>query len=109
MAKNKLGGGSMINDMTGGSLMKHILLFSWPLLVSNFLQTAYNMVDMVIVGQFVGSAGLSGVSNGGDLMLLFMFTCFGFTSAGQVVVSQYVGRKDYEGINKMIGTMFTLS
>jgi len=98
---------SMINDMTTGRLFSKMVHFAWPILIANLLQTAYNMVDMIIVGRFVGSAGLSGVSNGGEILTMFMFICFGFTGAGQVMIGQFVGKKDTDGIRRTIGTMAT--
>ena len=98
---------SMINDFTEGSVSKHLIKFAWPFVVSNFLQTVYNLVDMVVVGQYVGSAGLSAVSMGGEVLILFMFLCLGFVSSGQVMISQFVGRKDYESVSKVIGMIFT--
>ncbi len=98
---------SMINDLTEGSVSKQLLKFAWPFVISNFLQTVYNLVDMVIVGQYVGSAGLSAVSMGGEVLILFTFLCLGFVSAGQVMISQFVGRKDYETVKKVIGMIFT--
>jgi hypothetical protein len=56
----------------------------------------YNLVDMIVVGQFCGQAGLSAVSVGGDLMNLFVFSSMGLCSAGQVIISQYVGKKEYK-------------
>jgi putative MATE family efflux protein len=96
-----------IKDFTDGSVVKQLLVFSWPLMLSNLLQTVYNMVDMVVVGQFVGSAGLTAVSSGGDIMNIGTTICMGFTSAGQVMISQHIGRHDYDGMKKTIGTMFS--
>ena len=62
MRKNKL-----INDFTTGSVPKHLLSFMLPFVASNGLQVLYSLVDMIVVGQYVGSAGLSGVSQGGML------------------------------------------
>ena len=98
----------MINDLTEGSVSKQLLKFAWPFVVSNFLQTVYNLVDMVIVGQYVGSAGLSAVSMGGEVLMFFTFACLGFVSAGQILISQFVGRKDYASVKKSIGMMFTM-
>ncbi|MDD6189546.1 MAG: MATE family efflux transporter [Clostridiales bacterium] len=98
---------SMINDLTEGSVSKQLLKFAWPFVVSNFLQTVYNLVDMVIVGQYIGSAGLSAVSMGGEVLILFTFLCLGFVSAGQVMISQFVGRKEYDSVKKVIGMIFT--
>ena len=98
---------TMINDMTSGSVTKQLLLFSYPFMLSNLLQVVYTLVDMIVVGQFVGSTGLSGVAIGGDLSTFFTMVCFGFTSAGQIMISQYVGQGDRESIKKTTGTMFT--
>jgi len=97
----------MVKDLTQGSVTGTLLRFSWPFMLSNLLQIVYNMVDMVVVGRFVGSAGLSAVSCGGNITGLFTGLCMGFTTAGQIMVSQFVGRKDPEGIRRTIGTMFT--
>ena len=82
---------TMVTDLTGGSVTKLLLKFAFPLFVSNALQAAYNIVDMIIVGQFIGGAGMSAVSIGGDILHLLTFVAMGFSSAGQVLVAQAVG------------------
>jgi putative MATE family efflux protein len=103
MSKDK----TLIRDLTEGSVTKLLLLFSFPLLCSNLLQTVYNMVDMIVIGQFVGSAGLSGVSIGGDVLHCLTFLVMGFSNAGQVLLSQYIGAGNRDRIKGTIGTMFT--
>jgi putative MATE family efflux protein len=98
----------MINDLTTGSVSRQLLAFAAPFLLSNVLQTMYSIIDMVIVGQFVGSEGLSGVSIGTDILFLIQSICIGFASAGQIIISQYVGAKDSDAVRKTIGTMFTV-
>lgn len=66
------------------------------------------MVDMVVIGQFVGSVGLSAVSIGGDVLHCLTFLVMGFSNAGQVLLSQYIGAGNRERIKGTIGTMFTL-
>lgn len=99
---------SLGSDLTRGSVAKKMLVFAFPLMLSNLLQIIYGMVDMIVVGQYVGSVGLSAVSNGADIMGLVTMLCMGFTSAGQVVISQYVGRGEAKGVSRAIGTMFSL-
>ena len=77
------------------------------MLLSNLLQTTYNMVDMAIVGRFIGSAGLAGVAIGTDIMSLMLFVALGFCSAVQVIISQLVGASDKEAVSRSIGTFFT--
>lgn len=98
---------SMINDLTVGPVQGRLLKFALPYVLGNLLQTFYNLVDMIVVGRFVGQAGLSAVSVGGDLMNLFTFMSMGFCSAGQVMISQYVGKKERDNVSKTIGTFST--
>lgn len=98
---------SMVTDLTGGSVTKLLLRFAFPLFVSNALQAIYNIVDMIIVGQYIGGAGMSAVSIGGDVLHLLTFVAMGFSSAGQVLIAQYVGARDMDAVQKTIGTMFT--
>ena len=99
---------SMIKDLTTGSVWKELLRFSFPFMLSNALQTIYNLVDMVIVGQFVGSAGLSAVSIGGQLTWLMCCLAIGYASGGQIFISQLVGAGDTQGVKRTIGTLFTV-
>lgn len=99
---------SMLQDLTTGGVAGQLWRFSLPFMISNLLQILYNLVDMVVVGQFVGSTGLVAVSNGSEIMHLATTICIGFGSAGQILISQYVGVGSRDGIKKTIGTMFTL-
>ena len=97
----------MVTDLTGGNVTKLLLRFAFPLFVSNALQAVYNVVDMIVVGQCLGGAGMSAVSIGGDILHLLTFVAIGFSSAGQVLISQDVGAKRSDSVRKTIGTMFT--
>ena len=78
-----------ITDFTKGNITKQLISFATPLFLSSLLQVAYNMVDMIIVGNVVGKTGLSAVSVGGDittfltfimsLILSVIFFCKNFT------------------------------
>jgi putative MATE family efflux protein len=98
----------MINDLTEGNLTRQLIIFSIPFMLSNLLQGLYSVVDMVIVGRFVGSVGLSSVSIGSQLIMFFTWLGMGFSTSGQVMIGQYVGMKDKEGIRRTIGTLFTM-
>ena len=98
---------TMVKDMTEGKVVPLLLRFAFPLFVSNALQAVYNVVDMVVVGNYIGKAGMSAVSIGGDLLHLLTFVAMGFCSAGQVIIARAVGEKRPEDIRKTIGTMFT--
>lgn len=98
---------TMINDMTQGSVTKKLMKFAGPFILANLLQNLYNMVDMIVVGQFVGSSGLSAVSIGGDILHLATFIVMGVGSAGQILIAQYVGSGRKDRLSSTIGTMFT--
>ncbi len=97
----------MVTDMTTGNVTKLLLSFAFPLFVSNALQAVYNIVDMIVVGQYIGGAGMSAVSIGGDILHLLTFVAMGFSSAGQVLIARDVGSQNMNQVRKTIGTMFT--
>ncbi len=99
---------TMVKDMTTGSIPKLLFAFAAPLFVSNALQAIYNIVDMIIVGQVLGGAGMSAVSTGGNILHILTFVAMGFSSAGQVIIAQCIGRGRTDEVRKTIGTMFTL-
>ncbi|MDR1765358.1 MAG: MATE family efflux transporter [Lachnospiraceae bacterium] len=97
----------MIKDLTKGGVAKTLLAFSWPFIVASLLQTAYGIVDMIVVGQTNGQTGLSAISNGADLV--FFATTFGMAigGAGQILIAQFAGAKNWHSLQKTIGTLFT--
>ncbi len=96
-----------ITDFTEGSVPKQLLRFATPLFLANLLQVVYNMADMVIVGQVMGSVGLSAVSIGGDVSSFLTFVAMGFSNAGQVIISQFIGAGQRKKVGAFVGTMFT--
>lgn len=96
------------NDLTGGSVGKQLLKFCIPFLLSNLLQALYNIADMFIVGMFNGSAGISGVSNGGQVTILIINFVAGLAVGATVLVAQHVGAKRNEDAQKTVATVFTL-
>ncbi len=100
---------SLVRDLTQGSVTRLLLIFAFPLLCSNLLQTVYNMVDMIVIGRFVGREGLSAVSIGGDVLHFLTFLVMGFSNAGQIILSQYIGAGNRDRIRGTIGTMFTVT
>ena len=97
--------GSGIKDFTQGNITKQLVIFAWPLFLSNLLQVVYNLVDMVVVGNVLGKVGLSAVSVGGDLSHLLTFIAMGYASAGQVLIARYVGARQTDKIGRFVGTM----
>lgn len=101
-------GATLTRDLTSGNIAVQLLRFIGPLFISNVLQTVYNVVDMAVVGHYVGNVGLSAVSVCGDLVNILTFTAMGFANAGQVLISQYVGAKRPDKVRQLIGNLFTV-
>lgn len=96
---------TQIKDFTKGGITKPLLVFVWPLFLSNLLQVVYNMVDMIVVGNELGKEGISAVSVGGDVTNLLTFIAMGFANAGQVLIARYIGADEKNKLGKFIGTM----
>lgn len=95
----------IINDLTTGSVFKKLLTFAFPFMLSTLLQTMYSMVDMMVVGRFVGSQGLSAVSVSSQVIWLTTALCMGFTNGGQIIVSHLIGAGRKDELKKAIGTI----
>ena len=91
-----------------GSIPKQLLMFTLPFMASNALQVLYSTIDMVIVGEFVGTPGLSAVSQSSQILNFATMVCLGFSNAGQVLVSQALGGGKRQELNPIIGTLFAL-
>lgn len=95
-------------DFTQGNVWKQLLLFTLPFMASNALQVLYSTIDMVVVGAYVGTPGLSAVAQSSQIMNFATMVCFGFANGGQVLVSQALGAGKRRELNRIIGTLFSL-
>lgn len=94
-------------DFTTGNLSKQLILFALPFMASNALQVLYSTIDMIIVGEYVGTAGLSAVSQSSLILNFATMVTLGFSNAGQVLISQALGAKKHKEMNDVIGTLFS--
>ena len=85
-----------------------VLLFSLPFMASNALQVLYSTIDMIVVGKFVGTPGLTAVSQSSQIINFAVMVCLGFSNAGQVLIAQAIGAKKKKELNEIIGTLFSL-
>lgn len=95
-------------DFTKGSIPKALFYFMLPFMASNALQVLYSTVDMIIVGHFVGTPGLSAVSQSSLIVNFVTMVCMGFSNAGQVLISQAIGAGKRKELNGIIGTLFSI-
>lgn len=99
---------TLSKDFTQGNVAKQLLWFMLPFMASNALQVLYSTIDMVIVGKYVGTPGLSAVSQSSQILNFATMVCFGFSNAGQVLVAQALGAGKKKEMSKIIGTLFSL-
>ena len=99
---------SMSKNFTSGSIPKQLLIFMLPFMASNALQVLYSTIDMIIVGEFVGTPGLSAVSQSSQILNFATMVCFGFSNGGQVLISQALGAGKRKEMSRIIGTLFGL-
>lgn len=95
-------------DFTTGSIPRLLGWFALPFMASNALQVFYSTIDMMVVGKYVGTAGLSAVSLSSQIVNFATMACLGVSNAGQVLISQAIGAGKREKLNPIIGTLFCI-
>lgn len=96
-------------DMTSGPLLKKILIFSVPLMLSGILQLLFNAADIIVVGQFTGSSALAAVGSTSSLINLFVNVFIGFSIGANVLVAQYFGARDEKNVHETVHTSILLA
>ena len=85
-------------SMCEGSIAKTIIAFAIPLFLGNLFQQLYNTVDSIIVGNWIGSEALAAVGSSGAIINLLLGFCIGASAGAGVVVSQFFGAGNREGV-----------
>ena len=91
-----------MKNMTVGSPLQLILMFSLPLLLGNIFQQLYNISDILIVGRLIGVNALAAVGSTAPLYFVFLLVSFGFTGGVTVITAQKFGAKEYDLMRKSI-------
>lgn len=98
----------MTNNLTKGSILKNLIFFSLPYLLSCFLQTFYGLADLFIAGQFNGPDTISAISTGSQIMHMITVIIVGLAMGTTVMISQAVGGSHMERVQKTIGNSVSL-
>jgi len=99
----------MTHDLTKGNIFKNILRFSLPIIIGLIIQQLYNLVDSVIVGQFIGEDGIAAIGTTASINFLIVALGTGTTGGFAIVIAQKFGAKDYQGMKKSVGNSITLA
>lgn len=97
-----------MKDLTKGKESRLIFQFALPMLIGNVFQQLYNVVDSIIVGNYIGKEALSAVGASFPVFFALISLIIGLASGSAIVISQYFGAKDYEKVQRGVDTMFII-
>ena len=100
-------GNKQINTMVDGNPFRLILAFALPMLIGNVLQQLYNMVDSIVVGNYVGKIALAAVGTGFPIIFLMASLFIGIGIGATILISQYIGAGDIDNVRKTSQTIYT--
>ncbi|MGN0204614.1 MAG: MATE family efflux transporter [Coprococcus sp.] len=98
---------SFEKNLSEGSVVKQLIMFSLPFLVSNIIQSLYSVADMLIVGRFSGTISMSGVNIGSQVTLILTNIVVGLCTGGTVLIAQYLGAKRRKDMEEATATLMT--
>ena len=96
-------------DMCSGSIVKKMLIFALPLMLSSILQLLFNAADIVVVGKFAGDDSLAAVGSTGSVINLLTNLFIGLSIGANVLVARYYGAKREEDLKSTVHTAILLS
>lgn len=96
-------------DMTSNTPWKCIVAFAWPMVIGNLVQQLYNATDSAVVGQYVGDGALAAVGSVAPILNLLLALFGGIATGAGIVISQFYGAKDREGLSMAVGNCLMLS
>lgn len=91
-------------DMLSGNIYRNLLIFTLPIIASGVLQQSFNSVDVAVVGQFAGHKALAAVGSNAPVINLIVNLFVGISIGANVVIANYIGRGNHEGIKRAIAT-----
>ena len=100
---------SSVKDMTEGSIIGQIIMFSLPLMLGNIFQMLYNTVDSIVVGNFVGKEALAAVGATTMIVNMLVFFFNGFSIGAGVIISRYFGGKEIKRLHKAVETTIAMT
>ena len=109
MAAFRLGSKATDVDMTQGSILRHILVFAFPLLLGNLFQQLYNTVDTWVVGNYVSNEAFSAVGAVTPIVNMLIGAFSGLASGAGVVISRFYGAGDREKVSHAVHTAMVLT
>jgi len=95
------------NNLSKGNVVKQLIIFALPFVISNLVQTLYSVADMIVVGHYNGTVSMSGVNIGSQVTNLMTILALGLSAGATVLIAQSIGAEKTKKLQKVIGTLFT--
>lgn len=96
-------------DMCNGPILKKVLVFAVPLMLSGILQLLFNAADIIVVGRFAGSSSLAAVGSTTALINLLINIFIGLSIGANVMVARYYGAKNEKDVSETVHTAIAMS
>lgn len=96
-------------DMTNGSIVRHLLVFAFPLMLGNLFQQLYNTVDTWVVGNFASNEAFSAVGSVGSIVNILIGLFMGLSTGAGTVISQFFGAQRQEKVQETVHTSIVLT
>lgn len=94
-------------NLTEGSILSSLLSFAFPIVLASLVQQLYSMVDLIVIGRYVGSIGTVGVNTGGEIVDMITPVAMSFSTAGQIYIAQLAGAGDEAKLKRTVSTLLT--
>jgi putative MATE family efflux protein len=95
-----------MKDLTTGKESKLILQFATPMLLGNIFQQFYNIVDSIVVGNFIGKEALAAVGASFPIIFTLISLVIGFAMGATIIIAQYFGSKQMQKVKLTIDTLY---
>ena len=97
------------NDLTTGSIPKHLIQFALPILIGNLLSTGYSIINTIWVGNLLGKDAMAAVAVSFPIFLGLIALCSGATLATSILISKAYGAKNYDEIQKIVNNSWSIA
>ncbi len=95
-----------MKDLTAGKESKLIFQFAAPMLLGNVFQQMYNIVDSIIIGNYIGKEALAAVGASFPIIFALISMVIGFATGATIIIAQYFGAKKVDQVKKTIDTLY---
>jgi len=95
--------------MSVGSIPKHLLRFSIPMLIGNLIQIGYSIINTIWVGHLVGENAVGAIGVSFPIFFTLLGLSMGISMASTILIAQYYGAKKYEMVERVVGNSFSLA